>query len=149
VSKSSQICFTYRRTRNDIYTNISNLDYKCRKAIVSFRLISNHFPEKRDVFHITDEQFDENSGLYNKMESNLCIPSYQGRELDVNITRTIGLPHNYTVREEFIRCGKCPPGKCKSCSHRPHYYSYWRENQQDERKPKVRKNFLGTFDPRL
>lgn len=69
-------------------------------------LIIEQFPDKRDVFRITDEQFDKNTRLYNKIKSNFFIPNYGSKTNKINLSRLIGLPKNYTVREEYVRCGK-------------------------------------------
>jgi hypothetical protein len=113
------------------------------------KLISEQFPNKQDIFCITDEQFDKNSRLYDKIKSNFCMPSYKGPKLDVNLTRTTGLPNNYTLREEYIRCGKGKINRCKSCPHGPYYYAYWREKFPSENKSILRKKYVGSINPRL
>jgi hypothetical protein len=112
-------------------------------------LISKQFPEKRNIFCITDEQHEKISRSYQKIKSDFCMPTYKGRELDVNLTRTIGLPTNYTPREEYIRCGKHSAGKCQLCPHGPYYYAYWREKHPNQNKSTLRKKYLGTIDPKL
>lgn len=70
------------------------------------KLISEQFPQKQDVFQITDQQFDNESRLCNKIESNFRIPNMSDRRNGSNLTRTIGLSNNYTLREEYVWCGK-------------------------------------------
>lgn len=112
-------------------------------------LISKQFPKKQDVFHITDGQFDKGSRLYNKIKSNFYVPDYGSNTHIIHLPRLVGLPNNYTIREEYIRCGKDKVNKCKSCRHGPYYYAYWREKSLNEIKSILRKKYLGTINPRL
>lgn len=113
------------------------------------KLISKQFPDKQNIFRISDEQLDKNSRLYNKINSNFCIRSICNKKNDSNLTRVIEIPEKYTLREEYVRCGKQKTNKCKSCCHGPYYYGYWREKLLDSNESILRKKYLGIIDPRL
>jgi hypothetical protein len=46
------------------------------------------------------------SRLYNKIKSNFCIRGIDNEPSNSNLNRVNELPNNYTLREEYVRCGK-------------------------------------------
>ncbi|MDN5845876.1 MAG: hypothetical protein L0H53_06330 [Candidatus Nitrosocosmicus sp.] len=99
------------------------------------KLISNQFPQKQDVFQISDEQFEKSSRLNNKINSNFCIPDGSNDSFYSNLKRVNRFPKNYTLRKEYVRCGKSKNNKYKSCPHGPYYYAYWREKLPNKINP--------------
>lgn len=126
---------------DDDMDNSDDLDFN--------KLIYKQFPEKRDVFHVTDELYDKDSRLHDKVKSTFCIPNYSSKTNMINLPRLVGLPKNYTTREEYVLCGKEKTNECESLQHGPYYYAYWREKVPNENKTVLRKKYLGTIDPRL
>jgi hypothetical protein len=113
------------------------------------KYISDKFPDNKSVFQITSDQFDKESRLCNKIKSNFCIASQSDGMNKSNLVRVNELPNNYTLREEYVRCGKDKFNKCKSCPHGPYYYAYWREKSSTKNKSILKKKYLGTIDPKL
>ncbi|MDN5847137.1 MAG: hypothetical protein L0H53_12790 [Candidatus Nitrosocosmicus sp.] len=113
------------------------------------KVISERFPDREDIFEVTKEQEDKISRIRNRVKSNFCIGDEEGDYSHSNLTRVNQLPKNYTIREEYVRCGKEKTKKCKSSHHGPYYYAYWREKVSEHINSKLRKKYLGTIDPRL
>ncbi|WP_458720801.1 hypothetical protein [Candidatus Nitrosocosmicus sp. R] len=111
--------------------------------------ISEQFPDQDSIFHITKEQEENILRVNKKITSNFFIPDVSKDPSYSNLTRVNQLPKNYTIREECIRCGKEKINKCKSLSHGPYYYAYWREKLPGQNKSRLMKKYLGTIDPRL
>lgn len=68
--------------------------------------ISEQFPEKKSIFHVTKEQRDELDRIHNRVKSNFCLRDLNNDSGCSNLTRMNLLPRNYILREEYIRCGK-------------------------------------------
>lgn len=111
--------------------------------------ISEQFPDQDSIFHITKEQEENILRVNKKITSNFFIPDVSKDPSYSNLTRVNQLPKNYTIREEYIRCGKEKTNKCKSLSHGPYYYAYWREDSVGSHNNNLRKKYLGTIDSRL
>ncbi|MDN5847920.1 MAG: hypothetical protein L0H53_16795 [Candidatus Nitrosocosmicus sp.] len=111
--------------------------------------ISEQFPDRQNIFETTKEQNEQILKVNKKIRSNFCLPEEDIKSSNSNLTRVNQLPKNYTLREEYIRCGKEKTYKCKSCRHGPYYYAYWREKLPEQNKSILRKKYLGTIDPRL
>lgn len=114
-------------------------------------LVLEKFPEKKDVFEITEEQKEKLERINSRVKSNFSFRVIDNGKFHSNLTRVNKLPKTYTLREEYIRCGKHKNGKCKckSGKHGPYFYAYWREKLPDQTKSILRKKYLGTIDPRL
>ena len=112
------------------------------------KLISEQFPDRHNIFEITEEQEGRILKINKKIKSNFCLLDISNGLLS-NLTRVNGLPKNYTLTKEYIRCGKQKSNKCKSCPHGPYYYAYWREKSLGQNKSRLKKKYLGTIDPRL
>lgn len=114
------------------------------------KLILEKFPDRKDIFDIAEEQQDKINGIHNRVKSNFCNWDNLNN-ITSNLTRVNHLPVKYTLREEYVRCGKQKNGKCKCNSekHGPYYYAYRREKLPTQNKSILRKRYLGTIDPRL
>jgi hypothetical protein len=62
--------------------------------------ISERFPNVDNIFGVTEEQEDRISKINNRIKSNFCIPNIGEITSSSNLIRTMGLPNNYTLREE-------------------------------------------------
>ena len=111
--------------------------------------ISNQFPDRDSIFQVTKTQEDMSQWLATKSNLLFVFPIQLTEEIGSNLTRVNGLPQYYTLREEYVRCGKDKINKCKSCRHGPYFYAYWREKVSEHNNYKLRKKYLGTIDPRL
>lgn len=114
-------------------------------------IILEKFPEKKDIFEITKDQQDKIKRTNKRIQSNFDILDVKNN-IYSNLRRVNKLPKKYTLREEYIRCGKNKMGKCKckSSKHGPYYYAYWREkSSSNTNKSILRKKYLGIIDPRL
>jgi hypothetical protein len=112
-------------------------------------IILEKLPDKRDLFEITEEQKEKILLKNKKIKSIFSICDNYDDKFNSNLTRVKGLPAKYTLRKEYIRCGKGKTNKCKSCSHGPYFYAYWREKVPNENRTILRKKYLGTIDPKL
>ena len=113
------------------------------------KLISEQYPDRNNIFHVTKEQEEHILKVNNKIKSTFCMSDVSKDHLSSSLTRVNRLPKNYTIREEYVRCGKEKIKKCKSSRHGPYYYAYWREKSVGSHNNKLRKKYLGTIDPRL
>ena len=54
--------------------------------------------------------------------------------------RAKSIPENATIRKEYVKCGK----EVCELKHGPYYYAYWK----DSTSKKLKKKYIGRFDPR-
>jgi hypothetical protein len=111
-------------------------------------ILLEKIPDNNSIFEITKEQKVKINGIHNRVNSTFCIHGNQN-DVTSNLTRVNGLPKEYTLRKEYVSCGKQNSNKCKLCPHGPYYYAYWREKLPKQNRPKLRKKYLGTINPRL
>lgn len=90
-------------------------------------IILEKYPDKKDIFEIAEEQGDKIAQIHNRVQSNFCLRNSYSNNFCSNLTRVNQLLKNYTINEEYIRCGKQKTNKCKSCAHGFYYYAYWKE----------------------
>ena len=106
------------------------------------KLIAEQFPDKKDIFHNEDKQIKD----FERADEKKAINDKFSNKTSSFKLNCQPIPKNATIREEFVKCGKEP---CDRCPHGPYYYAYWKDKtNNDENKNKLRKNYIGTSDPR-
>lgn len=121
-------------------------EYKLKSVAEKYYLnkLRNHMLKnelKGHIFKISDEQL---ICFSTAMRNILQSPSIHKAEkfllrcnkMDMlSQQRRQGIPQNATIIREFVNCGK---ESCRSCSHGPYLYAYWRDGQT-----KLRKRYIG------
>ncbi len=102
------------------------------------KLIGQQFPKRKQVLEDEERQREELDSVMNKAQSDINkFQEMETRHSPIGST----LPSNYTIREEFVKCGK---EFCLHCPHGPYYYAYWK----DSTTKKLKKKYIGIIDPR-
>jgi hypothetical protein len=100
-------------------------------------LIGQQFPKRKQVLEEEEKQKEELNRVMNEAQSDINkLKEMETRRSRIDST----LPSNYTIREEFVRCGK---EFCLQCPHGPYYYAYWK----DPTTKKLKKKYVGQFKP--
>jgi hypothetical protein len=100
-------------------------------------LVYQQLPNRKDIFDDTVWQKDY---LKEMEETNSRIEQFENL-VNEPLQRYAETPKDAQIRQEFIKCGK---EKCKDCPHGPYYYAYWK----DSATKKLKKKYIGQFDPR-
>lgn len=111
--------------------------------------VFEQFPFKKNIFQISEIQYEKISKFNTKIRSDFLLTRNNSEKFRSNLARVNDLPIKYTLREEYVTCGKNKSNKCKSCPHGPYYYAYWKDKSDESAKGLLRKKYLGTIDPRL
>jgi hypothetical protein len=100
-------------------------------------LVSQQLPDRKDIFDDTvwhKDYLSEIDEIQSRMKQNQ-------NKMEDPLRRYNEVPKNAYIRKEFIECGK---ESCNDCPHGPYYYSYWK----DPTTKKLKKKYIGPFDPR-
>ncbi len=109
------------------------------------KLVADQFPNKeKPSFLLPSRYHEENDGNTKDKLKDTLVKIKQFKEtVNLSNDQFNYLPTNATIRQEYIKCGKT---SCNNCPHGPYYYAYFKDKSNNQ--VKLRKEYLGTIDPR-